>query len=45
MLLQAEEVPQPETVRYAWTNYGPANLYNAAGLPAAPFRTDRQRIS
>jgi sialate O-acetylesterase len=29
-------------VRYAWDN-DPAgcNLYNAAGLPAAPFRTDR----
>jgi len=28
-------------VRYAWDNYPQgANLYNAAGLPAAPFRTD-----
>ena len=24
-------------VRYGWTNYGVANLYNAAGLPLAPF--------
>lgn len=41
----SDEVPAPETVRYAWTNYGPAGLYNAAGLPAVPFRTDRQPIS
>jgi sialate O-acetylesterase len=34
-------VPAPVAVRYAWDNYPEgANLYNAAGLPAAPFRTD-----
>jgi sialate O-acetylesterase len=35
------EVPQPVAVRYAWSN-NPVNatLYNGAGLPAAPFRTD-----
>jgi sialate O-acetylesterase len=28
-------------VRYAWANYPfGCNLYNQAGLPAAPFRTD-----
>jgi sialate O-acetylesterase len=27
-------------VRYAWSNSPFANLYNQAGLPAAPFRTD-----
>lgn len=34
-------VTAPVAVRYAWAN-GPfgCNLYNAAGLPAAPFRTD-----
>jgi sialate O-acetylesterase len=27
---------------YAWDNYPEGcNLYNAAGLPAAPFRTDK----
>ena len=32
----------PAAVRYAWDNYPEGcNLYNAAGLPAAPFRTDR----
>ncbi len=42
--LWSDDVPAPETVRYAWTNYGPANLYSAAGLPAVPFRTDEQAI-
>ena len=29
-------------VRYAWDNHlEGCDLYNAAGLPAAPFRTDR----
>ncbi|MGO9231637.1 MAG: sialate O-acetylesterase [Bryobacteraceae bacterium] len=35
------DVTVPQAVRYAWDNYPEgANLYNAAGLPAAPFRTD-----
>ncbi|WP_052572786.1 sialate O-acetylesterase [Haloferula sp. BvORR071] len=34
-------VPRPAYVRYAWAdNPAGANLYNSAGLPAAPFRTD-----
>ncbi|HVU25150.1 MAG TPA: sialate O-acetylesterase [Opitutus sp.] len=34
------DVPQPVAVRYAWQSYPRANLYNQAGLPAVPFRTD-----
>jgi sialate O-acetylesterase len=34
------EVPQPSAVRYAWADSPSANLYNGAGLPASPFRTD-----
>jgi sialate O-acetylesterase len=34
-------VPAPVAVRYAWDDYPiGCNLYNAAGLPAAPFRSD-----
>ena len=34
-------VPQPVAVRYAWAdNPQGCNLYNGAGLPASPFRTD-----
>lgn len=37
----SDNVPRPMAVRYAWEdNPQQANLVNAAGLPAAPFRTD-----
>lgn len=39
--VSSPEVPEPVAVRYAWSdNPDTANLYNAAGLPAIPFRTD-----
>ena len=34
------EVPNPLEVRYAWQSNPAATLYNGAGLPAVPFRTD-----
>ena len=34
-------VPEPQEVRYAWQSYPTATLYNGAGLPAVPFRTDK----
>ena len=40
VVVSASEVREPVAVRYAWTNAPPASLYNSAGLPAAPFRTD-----
>ena len=33
-------VPKPAAVRYGWTNYFDADLFDKAGLPATPFRTD-----
>jgi sialate O-acetylesterase len=42
VVVSSPEVPNPTSVRYAWDNYPyGANLYNAAGLPAAPFRTNK----
>ena len=39
--LTSTAVSKPTIARYAWANYPEAaNLFNAAGLPAAPFRTD-----
>jgi sialate O-acetylesterase len=36
-----EKINEPKYVRYAWAdNPDGANLYNAEGLPASPFRTD-----
>lgn len=40
LLVSLPEVPEPVAVRYAWTNAPEANLYNGAGLPAVPFRSD-----
>lgn len=33
-------VKNPVAVRYAWQDDPDCNLYNGAGLPASPFRTD-----
>ena len=41
VVVSSPSVPHPVAVRYAWDNYpNTANLYNASGLQAAPFRTD-----
>jgi len=37
------EVLHPAAVRYAWGMNPQCNLYNRAGLPASPFRTDDWR--
>jgi len=34
-------VPEPVAVRYAWDHNPAASLFNGAGLPAVPFRTDK----
>ena len=31
---------QPVAVRYGWSDFPVVNLWNKAGLPATPFRTD-----
>ena len=39
--VSSPQIPQPVAVRYAWAdNPEGCALYNKAGLPAAPFRTD-----
>jgi sialate O-acetylesterase len=40
VLVWSEKVTAPVAVRYAWADNPTCNLYNAADLPAAPFRTD-----
>ncbi len=41
VVASSPQVPSPAAVRYAWAdNPAGCNLYNAAGLPASPFRTD-----
>jgi sialate O-acetylesterase len=40
VIVSSREVAVPVAVRYGWANAPRCNLYNSAGLPAAPFRTD-----
>ena len=42
IVVSSPKVPNPAMVRYAWAdNPAGCNLYNRAGLPASPFRSDR----
>jgi sialate O-acetylesterase len=41
LLVSSPDVKDPVAVRYAWSNDPEANLFNGAGLPAAPFRSDK----
>ena len=40
VLVWSEHIKEPRFVRYAWANNPEATLYNGAGRPASPFRTD-----
>lgn len=40
VVVSSPSVADPTAVRYAWANNPICNLYNRAGLPASPFRTD-----
>jgi sialate O-acetylesterase len=45
VLVWSAQVPAPVAVRYAWADNPTCNLYNSAGLPASPFRTDDFQVS
>jgi len=40
LFISSPEVPRPVAVRYAWAEVPVVSLWNGAGLPASPFRTD-----
>ncbi len=40
VVVSSPNVPNPKEVRYAWQGNPVATLFNGAGLPAGPFRTD-----
>jgi sialate O-acetylesterase len=45
VVVSSSDVAAPITVRYAWVNFPDGcNLFNAAGLPAAQFRTDAPKL-
>ena len=40
VVVSSSQVADPVAVRYGWADYPVVNLWNKAGLPATPFRTD-----
>ena len=40
IVVSSEAVSEPVAVRFGWSNTPQPNLFNGAGLPASPFRTD-----
>jgi sialate O-acetylesterase len=40
VIVSSPDVKEPIAVRYGWSDFPVVNLYNKAGLPASPFRTD-----
>jgi sialate O-acetylesterase len=40
VIVSSSNVPHPVAARYAWQSNPLATLFNSAGLPAVPFRTD-----
>jgi sialate O-acetylesterase len=40
IIVSSPHVPAPVAARYAWQSFPVATLFNGAGLPAVPFRTD-----
>lgn len=44
VLVWSDKVNEPVAVRYGWARNPTCNLYNQAGLPASPFRTDDFKV-
>jgi len=40
VVIKSPKTPAPAAVRYAWSDYAVANLYDGSGFPVEPFRTD-----
>jgi sialate O-acetylesterase len=40
IIVSSPMVPDPKAARYAWQSNPAATLFNGAGFPATPFRTD-----
>ena len=43
VVVSSTKVPTPTAVRYGWADVASGNLFNAAGLPASPFRSDSEQ--
>jgi sialate O-acetylesterase len=42
VVVSSPDVPSPTAVQYDWSGYPNGNLYNGAGLPTFPFKTDEK---
>jgi sialate O-acetylesterase len=42
VVVSSGAVPHPLAVQYGWSEYPSCSLYNGAGLPAFPFKTDEK---
>ncbi len=40
IVVSSPKIRTPVEVRYGWANNPECNIYNRAGLPLVPFRTD-----
>lgn len=45
IVVSNDSIPAPVAVRYAWADNPQATIYNDAGLPAVPFRTDNWALA
>jgi sialate O-acetylesterase len=45
VVVWSDNVSKPLAVRFAWKNVPKPNLFNRAGLPASPFRTDNWKLT
>lgn len=45
VVVSSPAVAHPVAVRYAWHEMPPCTLWNGAGLPASPFRTDAWELT
>jgi sialate O-acetylesterase len=43
IVVSSPDVAKPVAVQFAWSEIAQPNLFNGAGLPAVPFRTDRDQ--
>ena len=40
VIVWSDDIAEPKAVRFGWRDTAQPNLFNRAGLPASPFRTD-----
>lgn len=45
VIVSSDQIANPVAVRYGWSDNPECTLYNKAGLPATPFRTDNWKLS